>query len=144
VNHPERYLLRLERKVTLCGSDDLRASGSRKVKISFGDSLRIKQSPQTQRELAFTSLTLTPLSLAPFDTVARSDVDLSAVAVAPITAASLWRTGTVIGGAHLACITPKRKLRLDVDEIGPVRYIPSNKELQFNGPAHFDIRERYT
>jgi hypothetical protein len=61
------------------------------------------------------------LGLTSFDTVTRPDIHLSTIAVAPITAASLWRSGTVIGGGHLACITPKRKFRLDFDEIGTVR-----------------------
>jgi hypothetical protein len=141
-NHPERSLLKLEEKATPYGSDDLRVSESRKVRIFFGDFLRSETSGQIQGGLALAALALAPLSLAPLDTITRPDVNLSTVTVAPITAASLWRSGTVIGGAHVACITPKREFRLDIHTIGPVDKMPSKNGLRINGPKSFDLFRR--
>lgn len=61
---------------------------------------------------ALASLALTPLDLAAFDTVTRSDVILSSVTLTAITAASLRRTGTVIGGAHLGMSNTETQVSL--------------------------------
>jgi hypothetical protein len=70
---------------------------------------------------ALATLALTPLRLAPFDTVTGPRVHLSAVGLATIVAASLWCTGTISGSAHLVCLTSISKFRLDIHNIGPVR-----------------------